>query len=253
MCQLPGAATGDRDPTTGQADSTFDGQLIVIDADREGDGPDQHGGLAAGSSQTDSLAPAATHLRHGVMSAHNPSTAPRAALATLHGGDWRWVKLLAVAVPKPRHVDEPGVARVLREALREPRVREPVVVLVRLTVDDHHPVCGSGRSSESPNRSAAGGELQGGALDAGVLERLVVLGAAALGLGTFDTGRLPAGRWRLTVYAYGALVVALVAWTAAIDVGAFVDRVPRIDSTGELRTAGDSAALIAPYFALSLS
>lgn len=50
----------------------------------------------------------------------------------------------------------------------------------------------------------------------------------------FPDGRLPTGRWRLTVWAYGALFVALVVSYAIGDAAAFTDRYLQIDSTGEL-------------------
>lgn len=77
---------------------------------------------------------------------------------------------MVVAVPKHRHVDEPSAARVLREAPGEHRVREWVVVVVRLAVNDHHPALFAQLGVESRAE-----ELQRARVNADVVVGLVEL------------------------------------------------------------------------------
>ncbi len=72
----------------------------------------------------------------------------------------------------------------------------------------------------------------------------------------FPDGHLPEGRWRLTVWVYGALVGFLLLGSAVGDIGVFTDRVIHVDSTGELTTfdGGPSfAPLVLLYVALAVS
>lgn len=56
----------------------------------------------------------------------------------------------------------------------------------------------------------------------------------------FPDGRLPTGRWRLTVWVYGALFGLLVIRYVVGDIPAFTDRYLQIDSTGELTRLDNS-------------
>jgi hypothetical protein len=76
---------------------------------------------------------------------------------------------------------------------------------------------------------------------------LVLLPLPAL---LFPEGRLPEGRWRAVGWAYGALALALVLRTAIIDIGAFSDRVVRIDSTGELSSLSNGGEAFAIFYVL---
>jgi hypothetical protein len=72
----------------------------------------------------------------------------------------------------------------------------------------------------------------------------------------FPDGRLPEGRWRLTVWVYAALVGFLLLGSAVGDLGVFTHRVIHVDSTGELTTfdGGPSfAPLVLLYLALAVS
>ena len=65
----------------------------------------------------------------------------------------------------------------------------------------------------------------------------------------FPDGRLPTGRWRATVWAYGVVSALWLIDAAAKDVGAFTDQRLRIDSSGNL-TSLDQAGVMGPLTAL---
>jgi hypothetical protein len=72
----------------------------------------------------------------------------------------------------------------------------------------------------------------------------------------FPDGHLPEGRWRLTVWVYGALVGFLLLGSAVGDLGVITDRVIHVDGSGELTTfdGGSSfAPLVLLYVALAVS
>ena len=56
----------------------------------------------------------------------------------------------------------------------------------------------------------------------------------------FPTGRVPSRRWRVTLWVYLAICVALLIGTATKDVAAFTDQTVRVDGSGELVTLGSS-------------
>ena len=70
----------------------------------------------------------------------------------------------------------------------------------------------------------------------------------------FPDGHLPSRRWRWTFWLYLLLAVFFVSDVAYRDVGAFTDRVVRVDSSGELQTfagpSGPAAAVLAVLYAL---
>jgi hypothetical protein len=75
----------------------------------------------------------------------------------------------------------------------------------------------------------------------------------------FPDGRI-ARFWRWTLALYVALMAVLVVQVAITDFGAFTERVPRIDSSGELKQLGPSsssgpgfAVVVLLFFAISLS
>ncbi len=72
----------------------------------------------------------------------------------------------------------------------------------------------------------------------------------------FPDGRLPAGRWRATVWAYGFVAALWLIDAAVKDLGALTDRRLRIDSSGNLTSldkAGITGPLTAIWVALALS
>ena len=72
----------------------------------------------------------------------------------------------------------------------------------------------------------------------------------------FPDGRIPTGRWRATVWAYGAVCALFLIATGITDLGAFTDQSLRIDSSGNLTAldqAGVTGPLTALYVALALS
>ena len=58
----------------------------------------------------------------------------------------------------------------------------------------------------------------------------------------FPDGQLPSGRWRVTVWAYGALAAVLISHTLIASRGLLTDRSLRLDNTGELSTLGGGGA-----------
>jgi hypothetical protein len=75
----------------------------------------------------------------------------------------------------------------------------------------------------------------------------------------FPDGHVPTGRWRVTVWAYGAVCLLFVVATGIADAGAFTDRPLRIDSGGNLAAldrgsyVGVTVPLFLLYAAIALS
>ncbi len=70
----------------------------------------------------------------------------------------------------------------------------------------------------------------------------------------FPDGRLPSSRWRWTFWLYLVLAACFASDIAVRDVGAFTDRVVRVDSSGELQNfagpSGPAAGVLAALYAL---